>query len=59
MAHLSLAVFILASILTRGRRFFMIAGPLCWYADPTTVRQSSRCRPWGDRNRGSPASLGT
>jgi hypothetical protein len=31
MAHFSLPVFILASILTRGLRFFMVAGLLRWY----------------------------
>ena len=31
MAHFSLPVFVLASILTRGLRFFMVAGLLRWY----------------------------
>jgi hypothetical protein len=34
MAHFSLAVFILASILTGGLRFFMVAGLLCWHGAP-------------------------
>ena len=34
MAHFSLPVFILASILTRGVRFFMVAGLLRWYGAP-------------------------
>jgi membrane protein YqaA with SNARE-associated domain len=34
MAHFSLPVFILASILTRGLRFFMVAGLLRWYGAP-------------------------
>jgi hypothetical protein len=35
MAHFSLAVFMLASILIRGLRFSMVAGRWRWYADPT------------------------
>jgi membrane protein YqaA with SNARE-associated domain len=34
MAHFSLPVFILASILTRGLRFFLVAGLLRWYGLP-------------------------
>jgi hypothetical protein len=34
MAHFSQPVFILASILTRGLRFFMVAGLLRWYGAP-------------------------
>jgi hypothetical protein len=34
IAHFSLPVFILASILTRGLRFFMVAGLLRWYGAP-------------------------
>jgi membrane protein YqaA with SNARE-associated domain len=34
MAHFSLPVFILASILTRGLRFFLVAGLLRWYGPP-------------------------
>jgi membrane protein YqaA with SNARE-associated domain len=34
MAHFSLPVFILASILTRGMRFFLVAGLLRWYGSP-------------------------
>jgi membrane protein YqaA with SNARE-associated domain len=34
MAHFSLPVFILASILTRGLRFFLVAGLLRWYGSP-------------------------
>jgi membrane protein YqaA with SNARE-associated domain len=34
MAHFSLPVFILASILTRGARFFMVAALLRWYGAP-------------------------
>jgi membrane protein YqaA with SNARE-associated domain len=34
VAHFSLPVFILASILTRGLRFFLVAGLLRWYGSP-------------------------
>jgi membrane protein YqaA with SNARE-associated domain len=34
MAHFSLIVFTLASILTRGARFFMVAALLRWYGPP-------------------------
>lgn len=34
MAHFSLVVFILASIVTRGARFFLVAALLRWYGTP-------------------------
>lgn len=34
MAHFSLPVFVLASVLTRGARFFMVAALLRWYGPP-------------------------
>jgi hypothetical protein len=34
MAHFSLPVFILASVLSRDLRFFMVAGLLRWYGAP-------------------------
>jgi membrane protein YqaA with SNARE-associated domain len=34
MAHFSLPVFIVASILTRGLRFFLVAALLRWYGAP-------------------------
>lgn len=34
MAHFSLPVFVLASILTRGARFFLVAALLRWYGPP-------------------------
>jgi membrane protein YqaA with SNARE-associated domain len=34
MAHFNLAVFVLASIATRGARFFLVAGLLRWYGPP-------------------------
>ena len=34
MAHFSLLVFVLASIVTRGARFFLVAALLRWYGTP-------------------------
>lgn len=34
MAHFSLAVFIVASVVTRGARFFLVAALLRWYGTP-------------------------
>jgi membrane protein YqaA with SNARE-associated domain len=42
MAHFSLPIFILASILTRGLRFFLVAGLLRWYG--STIRDFIEAR---------------
>jgi membrane protein DedA with SNARE-associated domain len=34
MAHYSLPVFIIASIVTRGIRFYLVAGLLYWFGEP-------------------------
>jgi membrane protein YqaA with SNARE-associated domain len=34
MAHFSLPVFIIASIVTRGIRFYLVAGLLYWFGEP-------------------------
>ena len=34
IAHFSLPIFIVASIITRGIRFYLVAGLLYWYGEP-------------------------
>ncbi len=34
IAHFSLPVFIVASIVTRGIRFYLVAGLLYWFGEP-------------------------
>ena len=37
LAHLDLTIFIFASVLSRGLRFFVIAGLLYWFGDPIRI----------------------